>query len=59
MAKLYTKDIVVHIPDGEYFAMEISKRNDIASQIENYLTAALVEIRSRLGLADVRLETNQ
>ena len=59
MAKLYTKDIVVHIPDGEYFAMPISERNDIASQVENYLTAALVEIRSRLGLADVRLEANQ
>ena len=59
MAKLYTKDIVVHIPDGEYFAMQVSERDSIASQIENYLTAALVEIRSRLGLADVRLETNQ
>ena len=59
MAKLYTKDIVVHIPDGEYFAMQVSERDSIASQIENYLTAALVEIRSRLGLADVRLEANQ
>ena len=59
MAKLYTKDIVVHIPDTEHFAMPISERNDIASQVENYLTAALVEIRSRLGLADVRLEANQ
>jgi len=59
MAKLYTKDIVVHVPDGEYFAMQVSERDSIASQIENYLTAALVEIRSRLGLADVRLEANQ
>lgn len=56
MAKLYAKDVVVHIPDGEYFAMPISERNDIACQIEHYLTAALIEIRSRLRLADVRLE---
>ena len=56
MAKLYAKDIVVRIPDGEYFAMPISEKNDIASQIDHYLTAALMEIRWRLGLADVRLE---
>ena len=56
MAKLYAKDIVVRIPDGEYFAMPISEKNDIACQIDHYLTAALLEIRSRLGLADVRLE---
>jgi len=56
MAKLYAKDIVVRIPDGEYFAMPTSERNDIACQIDHYLTAALMEIRSRLGLADVRLE---
>ena len=56
MAKLYAKDIVVRIPDGEYFAMPISERNDIARQIDHYLTAALIEIRSRLGLADVKLE---
>ena len=56
MAKLYAKDIVVRIPDGEYLAMPISQRNDIACQIDHYLTAALMEIRSRLGLADVRLE---
>ena len=56
MAKLYAKDIVVRIPDGEYFTMPISERNDIACQIEHYLTAALMEIRSRLGLVDVRLE---
>ena len=56
MAKLYAKDIVVHIPDGEYFAMPTSEKNDIACQIDHYLTAALMEIRSRLGLADVRLE---
>ena len=56
MARLYAKDIVVRIPDGEYFAMPISQRNDIACQINHYLTAALMEIRSRLGLADVQLE---
>jgi hypothetical protein len=56
MAELYAKDIVVRIPDGEYFAMPISRKNDIACQIDHYLTAALMEIRSRLGLADVRLE---
>jgi len=56
MAKLYAKDIVVRIPDGEYFTMQISEKNEIACQIDHYLTAALVEIRSRLGLADVRLE---
>lgn len=56
MAELYAKDIIVRIPDGEYFAMPISEKNDIACQIDHYLTAALVEIRSRLGLADVRLE---
>ena len=56
MAKLYAKDIVVRIPDGEYFTMPISERNDIACQIDHYLTAALIEIRSRLGLTDVRLE---
>ena len=56
MAKLYAKDIVVRIPDAEYFAMPISQRNDIACQIDHYLTAALMEIRSRLGLADVSLE---
>jgi len=56
MAKLYAKDIVVRIPDGEYFTMPISERNDIACQIDHYLTIALIEIRSRLGLADVRLE---
>jgi hypothetical protein len=56
MVKLYAKDIVVRIPDGEYFAMPTSERNDIACQIEHYLTAALIEIRSRLGLADVKLE---
>jgi len=56
MAKLYAKDIVVRIPDGEYFAMPTSQRDDIACQIDHYLTAALMEIRSRLGLADVRLE---
>ena len=55
MAKLYAKDIVVRIPDGEYFAMPTSQRDDIACQIDHYLTAALMEIRSRLGLADVRL----
>jgi len=56
MAKLYAKDIVVRIPDGEYFAMPTSQRDDIACQIEHFLTAALMEIRSRLGLADVQLE---
>ena len=56
MAKLYAKDIVVRIPDGEYFAMPISERDDIACQIEHFLTAALMEIRSRLGVADVKLE---
>ena len=56
MAKLYAKDIVVRIPDGEYFAMPTSQRDDIACQIDHYLTAALMEIRSRLGLTDVRLE---
>ena len=56
MAKLYAKDIVVRIPDGEYFAMPTSQRDDIACQIDHYLTTALMEIRSRLGLADVRLE---
>jgi len=49
MAKLYAKDIVVHVPDGEYFAMPISERNDIASQIENYLMAALL-LRCLAGL---------
>ena len=56
MAKLYAKDIVVRIPDGEYFAMPTSQRDDIACQIEHFLTAALMEIRSRLGVADVKLE---
>ena len=56
MAKLYAKDIVVRIPDGEYFSMPIAEKNDIACQIDDCLTAALMEIRSRLGLADVRLE---
>ena len=56
MAKLYAKDIVVRIPDGEYFAMPISERDHIACQIEHFLTAAVMEIRSRLGLADVKLE---
>jgi hypothetical protein len=56
MAKLYAKDIVVHIPDGEFFAMPVSEREVIACQIDHYLTAALIEIRSRLGLADIRLE---
>jgi hypothetical protein len=56
MAKLYAKDIVVRIPDGEYFAMPTSEKNDIACQIDHYLTAALMEIRNRLGLADVKLE---
>ena len=55
MAKLCAKDIVVRIPDGEYFAMPISEKNDIACQIDHYLAAALMEIRGRLGLADVRL----
>ena len=56
MAKLYAKDIVVRIPDREYLAISISERNDIACQIDHYVTAALMEIRSRLGLADVQLE---
>ena len=56
MAKLYAKDIVVRIPDGEYFTMPISERNDIACQIDHYLTDALIEIRSRLGLSNVSLE---
>ena len=56
MAKLYAKDIVVRIPDGEYFAMPISEKNDIACQIDHYLTAALMEIRKRLGLTDIQLE---
>ncbi len=56
MAKLYAKDIVVRIPDREYFAMPISERDDIACQIEHFLTAAMMEIRSRLGLADIKLE---
>ena len=56
MAKLYAKDIVVRIPDGEYFAMPISEKNDIACQIDHFVTAALIEIRNRLGLADVKLE---
>jgi hypothetical protein len=56
MAKLYAKDIVVRIPDGEYFAMPISEKDDIACQIDHYLTPALMEIRCRLGLPDVRLE---
>lgn len=56
MAKLYAKDIVVRIPDKEYFAMPTSERNDVACQIDHYLAAALMEIRSRLGLADVQLE---
>ena len=56
MAKLYAKDIVVRIPDGAYFAMPIAEKNDITCQIDNFLTAALMEIRNRLGLADVRLE---
>ena len=56
MAKLYAKDIVVRIPDGEYFAMPTSEKDDIECQIDHYLTAALMEIRCRLGLADVRLE---
>ena len=56
MAKLYAKDIVVRIPDGEYFTMPISERNDIACRIDHYLTAALIEIRSRLGLSNVSLE---
>jgi len=56
MAKLYAKDIVVRIPDGEYFAMPTSQRDDIACQIDHYLTAALIEIRSRLGLSNVSLE---
>jgi len=56
MAKLYAKDIVVRIPDREYFMMPISEKDDIACQIDHYLTAALMEIRSRLGLADVQLE---
>ena len=56
MAELYAKDIIVRIPDGEYFAMPISEKNDIACQIDHYLTAALVEIHNRLGLSDVRLE---
>ena len=56
MAKLYAKDIVVRIPDGEYFTMPIDEKNEIACQIDHYLMAALMEIRSRLGLADVQLE---
>ena len=50
MAKLYAKDIVVRIPDGEYFAMPISEKNDIACQIDHYLTAALMEIRCAVGI---------
>jgi hypothetical protein len=56
MAKLYAKDIVVRIPDRDYFAMPNSEKDDIACQIDQFLSAALMEIRSRLGLADVRLE---
>ena len=56
MAKLYAKDIVVRIPDGEYLGMSISEKNDIACQVDHYITAALMEIRSQLGLADVKLE---
>jgi len=56
MAKLYAKDIVVRIPDGEYFAMPVTEKDDIACQIDHFLAAALMEIRSRLGLADVQLE---
>jgi len=56
MAKLYAKDIVVRIPDEEYFAMPISQKDYIACQIDHFLTAALTEIRSRLGLADITLE---
>ena len=58
MARLYAKDIVVNIPDGEYFAMSMSERNEIACQIEHFLTAAVMEIRGRLRLADVHLENN-
>ena len=56
MAKLYAKDIVVRIPDGEYFTMPNTEKHDIACQIDHFLTAALMEIRNRLGLADVQLE---
>jgi len=56
MAKLYAKDIVVRIPDGEYFSMPVSEKDAIACQIDHFLAAAMMEIRSRLGLADVRLE---
>jgi len=56
MAKLYAIDIVVRIPDGAYLAMPIAEKNDITCQIDHFLTAVLMEIRNRLGLADVQLE---
>ena len=56
MAKLYAKDIVVRIPDGAYLAMPIAEKNDITCPIDHFLMAVLMEIRNRLGLADVQLE---
>ncbi len=56
MAKLYAKDIIVRITDEAYLAMPVSEKNDIVCQIDHYLTAALMEIRKRLGLTDVQLE---
>jgi hypothetical protein len=56
VAKLYAKGIVVRVPDGEYLAMPTSEKNDIACQIDQHLTVVLMEIRNRLGLADVQLE---
>ncbi len=35
---------------------QFSEKNDIVCQIDHYLTAALMEIRKRLGLTDVQLE---
>ena len=36
MAKLYAKDIVVRIPDGEYFAMPISERRHRVSDRQHF-----------------------
>ena len=56
MAKLYAKDIIVRITDEAYLAMPVSEKDDIVCQIDHYLTAALMEIRKRLGLTDIQLE---
>ena len=56
MAKLYVGNIVVRIPDIEYFTMPNSRKDEITQQISNLLKNTITEIRNLLGLTDIKLE---